>query len=223
MKTELRDRKTEAIVGIARERASSPIRRLLVVGCGSGAEAAILARELGSKVVGIDLHGSFDPAAATAADLRRGDATCLEFADGAFDFVYSYHVLEHIPDYAKALAEMQRVLAKGGGYLIGTPNRRRLVGYLGSSGVSFREKLAWNVADWKARLRGRFRNEFGAHAGFSSTELKQILEKVFGKTEEITLRYYLCVYRNHAGWVRLLGKLGLGRFLFPAVYFMGTR
>ncbi len=220
---ELRDRKTEVIADIVRERVSSPIRRLLVVGCGSGAEAAILARELGSQVVGIDLHGSFDPAAAAAADLRRGDATCLEFPDEAFDFVYSYHVLEHIPNYAKALAEMQRVLAKGGGYLIGTPNRVRLVGYLGSSGVSFRDKLAWNLADWKARLRGRFRNEFGAHAGFTSAELGGALATAFGKAEEISSRYYLDVYRRHAWLVKLLVHSGLSRFLFPAVYFMGAK
>lgn len=217
------DRKTEVLAGIVRERVRSPIRRFLVVGCGSGAEAATLARKLGVQVVGIDLRGAFDPAAAAAADLRQGDATRLEFADGAFDFVYSYHVLEHIPDHAKALAEMQRVLAKGGGYLIGTPNRRRLVGYLGSAGVSWREKLAWNVADWKARLRGRFRNEDGAHAGFSSAELRGILQKVFGGTEEITSRYYLGVYRTHARLLRWLDRLGLGRFLFPAVYFMGIK
>jgi SAM-dependent methyltransferase len=217
------DRKTEVVAAIVREHATSPIRRILVVGCGTGTEAATLARELGAYVVGIDLHGSFDPGAAAVADLRQGDATDLEFADGSFDLVYSYHVLEHIPDYAKALAEMQRVLARDGCYLIGTPNRRRLVGYLGSIGVPLRDKLAWNVADWKARLRGRFRNEFGAHAGFTSVELGEALAKVFGRTEEFTARYYLGVYRRHARLVRLLVRSGLGRFLFPAVYFMGTK
>lgn len=219
----LHDTKTEAIADIVRARANLPIRRILVVGCGSGAEAAILARELGSQVVGIDLHGAFDPAAAAAVDLRQGDATRLEFTDGSFDFVYSYHVLEHIPDYAKALAEMRRVLANGGGYLIGTPNRTRLVGYLGSSGVSLRDKLAWNFADWKARLRGQFRNEFGAHAGFTSAELGGALAKAFGRAEEISSRYYLKVYRRHAWLVKLLVQSRLSRFLFPAVYFMGTK
>lgn len=216
-------RKTGAIAGIVRERAAGPIRRLLVVGCGSGAEAATLRRELGAEVIGVDLHGTFDPAAAAAADLRQGDATRLEFPDESFDFVYSYHVLEHIPDHGKALEEMRRVLASGGGYLIGTPNRSRLLGYLGSAGVTWRDKLAWNLADWKARLRGRFRNELGAHAGFSSAELRRALAKVFGKVEEITARYYEDVYRRHAWLVKVLARSGLGRFFFPAVYFMGTK
>jgi SAM-dependent methyltransferase len=219
----LQSGKTGAIAGIVRERTRAPIRRLLVVGCGSGVEAATLAQELGVQVVGIDLHGAFDPAAAAAVDLRQGDATRLEFADGSFDFVYSYHVLEHIPEYGRALEEMRRVLAAGGGFLIGTPNRSRLVGYLGSSGVSLRDKLAWNFADWKARLRGRFRNELGAHAGFSSVELRRALAMVFGRVEEITTRYYLRVYRHQAWLVRVLARSGLGHVLFPAVYFMGTK
>lgn len=217
------DRKVEAIAGIVREGVAAPIRCFLVVGCGRGTEAVILSRTLGGSGVGIDLKAEFDPAAARVAELRRGDATCLEFPDEAFDFVYSYHVLEHIPDYLKALAEMRRVLKKGGAYLIGTPNRSRLVGYLGSAGVSWSDKLAWNLADWKARLQGRFRNEFGAHAGFSSAELKSSLVDVFGDAQEITERYYLSVYRSYSRLVTVLAKSGLGRFLFPAVYFMGTK
>jgi SAM-dependent methyltransferase len=216
-------RKTEAIAAIVCQRMAGPIGRFLVVGCGSGEEAAILSRVLGGGGIGIDLKAAFDPAAARAADLRQGDATCLEFQDEEFDFVYSYHVLEHIPEYMKALAEMHRVLKQGGTYLIGTPNRSRLIGYLGSAGVAIRDKLAWNLADWKARMQGRFRNEFGAHAGFTSSELGGALMKVFGGAEEITTPYYLSVYRPYAWLVNLLARSGLGRFLFPAVYFMGTK
>lgn len=45
------------------------------------------------------------------------DLTNLSFRDYEFDVVMSLEVLEHIPDYKKALAEMFRVL-KMGGYLI---------------------------------------------------------------------------------------------------------
>jgi ubiquinone/menaquinone biosynthesis C-methylase UbiE len=217
----LRDGKTEVLAALIREHVQRPIRRALVVGCGSGAEAAVLAAELQAEVIGVDLETAFDPAAAAIADLRQGDATCLEFADQSFDFVYSYHALEHIPNCNRALLEMHRVLAAGGAYCIGTPNRLRVIGYLGSKDATYAQMLAWNVADWKAQLRGRFRNEYGAHAGFSSPELRQMLVRVFGDTTEITLQYYLGVYRSHATWVNLLAKWSLGRFLFPAIYFVG--
>ena len=219
----LHNGKTEALAGLIRERIGAPIRKLLVVGCGSGVEAAVLARELGAEVIGVDLDTSFDSTAAAAVELRQGDATGLDFASGSFDFIFSYHALEHIPAYSKALAEMERVLSKGGAYCIGTPNRLRLLGYLGSNDATWRDKIAWNLADWRARLRGRFRNEYGAHAGFSSSELKALLAKAFGQAEEITLPYYLRAYQSYAVWISLLGKSGLGRFLFPSTYFMGRK
>ena len=115
---------------IIRERVGSNLHRILVVGCGSGMEAAIFAQELKAKVFGIDINPSFDPVAAEKAELWKGDVTSLEFEDDYFDFVYSYHALEHIPDYRKALFEIRRVLIKDGAYFIGTPNRLRLLGYI---------------------------------------------------------------------------------------------
>jgi len=102
------ENKTKVTAKIIRERVGSDLHRILVVGCGSGIEAAILAQELKAKVFGIDINPSFDPIAAKKADLREGDATSLEFVDEYFDFVYSYHVLEHIPNFRKALFEIRR-------------------------------------------------------------------------------------------------------------------
>lgn len=44
----------------------------------------------------------------------RGDAHALPFADESFDVVYCRYVLEHVPDPARALSEMRRVLRAGG-------------------------------------------------------------------------------------------------------------
>ena len=217
-----RDGKTEVLAALIRARAKRPVRRLLVVGCGSGLETAVLASALRCEAIGIDLHGKFDPMAAAAVELRRGDATRLEFDDGAFDVTFSYHVLEHVPQYRKAIREMRRVTATNGLCCIGTPNRDRAIGYLGSKDATPYEKLVWNFWDWKARLRGRFRNELGAHAGFSSAELGSALNREFARVEEVTLPYYSGVYHRQAAAVRLLDRSGLGRFLFPAVYFIGT-
>jgi SAM-dependent methyltransferase len=219
--TALRDLRTESLAAIIREHAERPVRRLLVVGCGSGKEAAVLSAALHAETTGVDIVEDFDPGAAARVTLRRGDATRLQFADGSFDCIYSFHALEHIPDYRKALQEMRRVLIPGGSFCIGTPNRLRLVAYFGSPGVSLRTKLRWNLNDWKQRLRGRFRNEYGAHAGYSSAELAGELRRAFGHAEEISLDYYQRVYRNHTGTCRFLSASGLGRFLYPCVYFVG--
>ena len=181
---------------IIRERVGSNLQRILVVGCGSGIEAAIFAQELKAKVFGIDINPSFDPVAAEKAELRKGDATSLEFEDDYFDFVYSYHALEHIPDYRKALFEIRRVLIKDGAYFIGTPNRLRLLGYILIKTTPLSNKIKWNLTDWKMRLKGKFRNEYGAHAGFSSHELQFELENVFNSTKEVTVPYYIESYQN---------------------------
>jgi ubiquinone/menaquinone biosynthesis C-methylase UbiE len=217
------DPKIAVLATFIREHALTPIRRLLVVGCGSGVEAAVLAHALRCEVVGIDITTKFDARAAAAVDLRRGDATALEFDDASFDVVFSYHVLEHVPQYQKAIAEIHRVLVPSGTACVGTPNRHRLIGYLGSREATLYQKVLWNLWDWKAMLLGRFRNELGAHAGFTSDELGAALGTAFGKTKEISQAYYDCVYYKHAAAVAWLGRSGLGRFLFPAVYFIATK
>lgn len=198
------------------------IERVLVVGCGAGTEAAVLADQLGAEVVGIDLEDDFDPEASERADLRVMDATDLDFGDHRFDLIYSFHALEHIADPEAALSEMRRVLAPGGLYCLGTPNRHRLLGYFGSR-TTLANKVRWNLQDLGMRLRGRFRNEHGAHAGFSSAELRALVEQAFGDAVEVTDDYYRNLYA--AGRARPLANGIAGtpaaRFLFPCVYFAG--
>jgi ubiquinone/menaquinone biosynthesis C-methylase UbiE len=219
----LTDKKTEKVAELIRRLHPEMIERLLVVGCGDGVEAAILASKLGAKVTGIDTVENFDRYASTLADLRIGDAMRLEFEDESFDFVYSYHALEHITDPGLALREMHRVLRKGGGFWIGTPNRTRLVGYIGAKEGSVADRLRWNLSDYRARLAGKFRNEYGAHAGFSSGELRSMLSAVFSEVREVTQIYFLTIYAS-LGWVvRAIGIPPFSRIAFPSVYFMGRK
>lgn len=219
----IHDPKTRCLAQLISEKHAKRIKRLLVVGCGSGLEAAALSQELGCSVIGIDLGSNFDPAASAIVSLEVGDATALRFGNGSFDFVYSYHALEHIPDYRKALSEMNRVLANGGGYCVGTPNRSRLIGYLGSKDLTWKEKAQSNIGDWRDMLKGRFRNEFGAHAGFTGAELSVALVSAFGHATDISLDYYRVVYSRWKSSVQLLQSSGLGKLLFPSVYFVGTK
>jgi len=45
----------------------------------------------------------------------------LPFEDDSIDLVFSYHTLEHVPDYLFALSEIHRVLKHGGFFLAGLP------------------------------------------------------------------------------------------------------
>ena len=214
------NRKTMILVDVINLELSWKPKNLLVVGCGSGIEAATLACGLGCSVIGIDLETNFDPEAREFATLKAGDATKLEFPNGLFDVVYSYHALEHIHDDQKAVSEMKRVLKPNGLLCIGTPNRSRLIGYIGSEGTSFGEKLRWNLADWKARIRGRFRNEYGAHAGYTKSELQTILSQPFTDVRSITEYYYLKLYPSQRTLIKFLVKSGMSRFIFPSIYFL---
>jgi SAM-dependent methyltransferase len=50
-----------------------------------------------------------------------GSALSLPFADGAFDMVSAFDVIEHCAPEADALAEVNRVLAPGGRFLMAVP------------------------------------------------------------------------------------------------------
>ncbi|MES2625104.1 MAG: class I SAM-dependent methyltransferase [Pseudomonadota bacterium] len=63
--------------------------------------------------------GSVDP----VSGLRNESITKLSFADASFDFVLSFDVFEHIPEYHKALQECFRVLKPGGRLLFTVPFR----------------------------------------------------------------------------------------------------
>lgn len=221
--TLLTDSKTETVAEIIKGSFREPIRRILVVGCGDGSEAAILAQRLKADVTGIDLHGEFDASAAGYCDLRKGDATALEFETGEFDFIFSYHALEHIEPPEKALAEMQRVLSSGGGFWVGTPNKSRLVGYVGGKNTSLAEKVRWNIADWRTRFAGRFENRFGAHAGFTADELRLLLVSVFVEVNDRTSDYYRHIYRSRHALITAIESMGLAHRVFPSIYFSGRR
>lgn len=220
---EIAERKLTALCRILNEKLrSKKPDHILVVGCGSGREAAALARYFETRVVGIDIGNEFDRDAIEDATLIRMDATDIGFDADSFDLIYSFHALEHIRDYRRALSEMRRVLKMGGKFCVGTPNRNRMVGYLGSA-TSLTNKVKWNVADWRMRLLGRFRNEYGAHAGFSRRELLDDCRDTFGDAEDITNRYYSELYGSYHQYLTLAEQVGVAEWIFPCVYVCGTK
>jgi ubiquinone/menaquinone biosynthesis C-methylase UbiE len=55
-----------------------------------------------------------------AARFVAADAQALPFADAAFDAVIANHMLYHVPDRARALAEIHRILRPGGAFVAAT-------------------------------------------------------------------------------------------------------
>lgn len=96
-----------------------PGERVLDVGCGKGHLVRALS-ELGVDAVGIDLN----PNAADVAvvpRVRTMSATNLDFEDGAFDAVVSFHAIEHIPPIEEVLREISRVVKPTGKVLLVYP------------------------------------------------------------------------------------------------------
>jgi SAM-dependent methyltransferase len=95
-------------------------RRWLDVGCGTGAlSQSILEQGAPSTVIGIDASSGFvDHARGRISDprasFRVGDAQALPFEDAAFDAAVSGLVLNFVPDPARMVGAMRRVVKPGG-------------------------------------------------------------------------------------------------------------
>ncbi|MDP5071730.1 MAG: class I SAM-dependent methyltransferase [Congregibacter sp.] len=112
-----------------------PGQRVLDLGCGEGRHVIAACALDGVDAVGVDLSlkdlatarermdefrdGSGEDSALFL--LLAGDALRLPFADASFDAVICSEVLEHIPDYRSALAEIARVLRPGGRFCASVP------------------------------------------------------------------------------------------------------
>ncbi|HZS05737.1 MAG TPA: class I SAM-dependent methyltransferase [Blastocatellia bacterium] len=83
-------------------------------------ESELLARP--ARLVGIDLDLAALRDNVSFRDLLMAGAEALPFRDGSFDLVTSNMVFEHVERPAPALAEIRRVMCRGGRLIIFTPN-----------------------------------------------------------------------------------------------------
>lgn len=99
-----------------------PARRVLDLGCGNGATVAFFSK-LGYETYGLDLSetaiemaNDYLKSEGLKADLKVGDAAALPYADGFFDVVVSYGVIDMLEpsQTVTALNEVHRVLKRPG-------------------------------------------------------------------------------------------------------------
>ena len=96
-----------------------PDEDILDVGCGRG----FLLKEIQNiapRTRGVDINPQAI-AHTIARDVSVMDAQRLDFPCEHFDKVYSFHMIEHVPDLPAALSEMERVLRPGGTLLLVYP------------------------------------------------------------------------------------------------------
>jgi SAM-dependent methyltransferase len=95
---------------------------VLDLGCGTGEITARLAQRFpDASFVGLDLEEQHLARArarcapfGTRVRFDAGDALALPYGDGEFDLVVCRHLIQAVPDAARVLAEMRRVLRPGG-------------------------------------------------------------------------------------------------------------
>lgn len=108
--------------------------RVLDLGCGEGRHVIAAYLEADIDAIGIDLSLSdlkitqerftpFEDKNNTDKLFALASASALQlpFADNSFDKVICSEVLEHIPDYEGALAEIERILKPGGLFCASVP------------------------------------------------------------------------------------------------------
>lgn len=94
--------------------------RWLDVGCGNGAFTEVMAARCApSAIAGIDpseeqLGFARTRPGLSRGDFRKGDAMALPFADASFDVAVMPLVIFFLPDPARGVAEMARVVRPGG-------------------------------------------------------------------------------------------------------------
>lgn len=171
---------------------------VLEVGVGLGTDFVRFVRT-GARATGIDLTEAAVEAVrrrleyeGLSADLRVGDAESLPFADATFDLVWSYGVLHHTPDTARALREIRRVLRPSG--------EARVMLYARHSWLGLGAWVRW------ALLRGR---PWLSIADVLATELESPgtkaytedeLRRLFADFSSVEIRRIVTPYDRRVAW-----------------------
>ncbi|HEX6886655.1 MAG TPA: methyltransferase domain-containing protein [Candidatus Nanopelagicales bacterium] len=158
---------------VAEELALQPDDELLEVGCGSGGLLALATQP--RHVAGLDASGIqlglargrlADRLAAGTAELVLGDAMALPWDDDRFSAVACVNTLKFVPDPARALREIVRVLRPGGRALVVIDPPPKDPAQSGAYDA-FGERL-WTAEDAEALMAG---------AGFAEVTVTQLPAK----------------------------------------------
>lgn len=124
--------------------------RVLEIGTGTGYGIEIIAPHA-ERYVTLDKHCAVDVASLPAnVEFRLATVPPLPFSDGEFDCVVSFQVIEHIVRDKELVAEVMRVLRKGGKFIVSTPNKPMSL-----------TRNPWHVREYRAEELRTLLSEFG--------------------------------------------------------------
>lgn len=163
------ERRLELILAAAEGRERG---RVLVDGCGVGMYLGKLIT-YAAQAVGLDIeHERTLEAHSLAERVVCGAGEALPFPDEFFDLLLSHEVLEHVQDDRAAIAEMVRVLRKGGRLALFCPNR----GYpFETHGIYWRGRYRFGNIPLVNYLPRRWRDRLAPHvAVYTRADLEQL-------------------------------------------------
>lgn len=151
-------------------------KHVLDIGCGSGAIAVMLVRDMGAaSVTGIDVEDQVCAAARRRVDaagltdridIRLVTPGPLPFDPGRFDIVYSKDSILHIPDKEALAADVFRVLGPGGWFAASD----WLISHDGTPSAEMTAYLKAEDLDFAMASPNRYRRALDA-AGFAEVGL----------------------------------------------------
>ncbi len=97
--------------------------RFLDVGCGTGGDL-VYQRQFGLQVAGVEWNASAAERARLdhGLDVRAGTLESARFPDQSFDMIHMSHVFEHLPNPARTLDELHRLLDANGLLILKVPD-----------------------------------------------------------------------------------------------------
>jgi SAM-dependent methyltransferase len=181
--------------------------KVIDVGCGAGRHAFEAYRR-GADVVAFDQDASElesvdgilramaeageSPAAATA-EVIRGDALSLPYADATFDCVIASEILEHVPEDDAAIAELIRVLKVGGTLAVSVPRW-------------LPERVCWLLSD-------EYHSNEGGHVRIYHAS--RLRAKIAGTGMELTHTHHAHALHSPFWWLKC--AVGVSNTDHPAV------
>ena len=191
-------------------------KRVLEIGVGLGADHQMFAAA-GAELYGIDLteraveHTRHRLSVfGLSSQIATGDAESLDFPDESFDIVYSWGVLHHSPNTPKAVAEVYRVLRRGGSARVMIYYKWSLVGFMLWVRYALLGLRPWLTL---TQIYARYLESPGTKA-YSVGEA----QKMFAAFSEVNIRTVLThgdLLESEAGQRHQGGLLSLARKIWP--------